>query len=80
MLKIADHFEIKEVKDIVIRLGDLNLVFDMNSGEAELNKRLFQDFPFTEANLIGVQILNSSKQLVLDKKRERQSEERKLKK
>ena len=80
MLKIADHFEIKEVKDIVIRLGDLNLVFDMNSGDIELNKRLFQDFPFTEANLIGVQILNSSKQLVLDKKRERQSEERKLKK
>ena len=54
MLKIANHFEIKEVKDIVIRLGDLNLAFDMNSGEAELNKRLFQDFPFTEANLIGV--------------------------
>ena len=41
MLKIANHFEIKEVKDIVIRLGDLNLVFDMNSGETELNKRLF---------------------------------------
>ena len=60
MAKIATHFNFQDPKDIVIRLGDLNLVFDANSGDSELDKRLFSDLQqFSEANLIGIQILNN---------------------
>lgn len=52
--KIAAHYEIKEIGDLVIRFGDLNLVFDANSSESDLDKRLFQDLDFIETNLIGV--------------------------
>jgi len=59
--KIAAHYEVSEIKDLIVRLGDLDLLFDAGTNDKDLNKRLFSDFAFTEANLIGVQILNSSK-------------------
>ena len=55
MSKIASHYNIEDPMDIVLRFGDLNLVFDAKSGDKELSKRLFTDIPsFSEANLIGV--------------------------
>ena len=55
------------VSDIVIRFGDLNLVFngaddDKSGGSSNLDKRLFSDLEgFSEANLIGLQIQGESK-------------------
>ena len=76
--KIAAHFEVPEVKDLVVRLGDLNLTFDAKSSERELAQRLFSDLEFSEANMIGVQVINASRELVLNRKRERQAAEREL--
>ena len=58
------------VSDIVIRFGDLNLVFngadDEKSDGSDLDKRLFSDLEgFSEANLIGLQILGESKAQIL---------------
>ena len=81
--KIASHFGVPEAtRDLVIRFGDLNLVFH-GSDEAseELDKRLFSDLEgFSEANLIGVQILGDSKTEILRQKQERVAAERELKK
>ena len=72
MQKIAAHYEIREVKDLTVRFGDLGLVFDANSKDSDLDKRLFQDLDFTEANMIGVQLHNSSRNILLKKKFEKQ--------
>ena len=65
MAKIASHFEVPKVEDLVLRLGDLDLVYGVGTSECDLNKKLFQDLAFTEANLIGVQIINSSRQKIV---------------
>ena len=70
MAKIAAYYEDTDIKDLIIRFGDLDLVFDAKSSEKDLNKRLFTDLAFTEANMIGVQILNKSKQILLKKKKQ----------
>ena len=58
--KIAQHYGVVDVKDIVVRFGDLDLVFDAKTPASELEKRLYTDFRFSEANMIGVTILNHS--------------------
>ena len=67
------------MKDIVVKLGDLDLIFDSKTSQKELSKRLF-DTDFTEANLIGVQIKGDSKTEIVKRKEERMAAERRLKK
>lgn len=71
MAKIAAYYEVTQIKDLIIKFGDLDIVFDAKSSEKDLNKRLFTDLAFTEANMIGVQILNKSKQIIMRKKQQR---------
>ena len=41
MAKIASHFEVPKVEDLVLRLGDLDLVYGVGTSECDLNKKLF---------------------------------------
>ena len=79
MSKIANHYEVTELDDLKIRLGDLDLYFDTKSAEKDLSKRLF-DLDFTEANLIGVSISGKSKTELVKKKEEKMAAGRRLKK
>lgn len=69
--KIASHYQIDQVQDLTIRLGDLDLNFNMQTNEKELGKRLFSDYNFTEANLIGVQISGESQVQIIQRKEEK---------
>ena len=79
--KIVSVFELSSPQEVIIRIGDLNLTFDSNTSDSELNKRLFSELNFDESNLIGVRILvNEKKNELIRRKQERLAEDRRLKK